>query len=77
MTVLRSIGNGHGHLGVWCWTQRGQTWKASTEDVFVAGGGFGFFIAFHFIFFGIMLKTIQEFIGISWHLWIFINERIH
>ncbi|KAJ9702136.1 hypothetical protein PVL29_004056 [Vitis rotundifolia] len=27
MTVIRSIGNDHGHLGVWCWTQRGQTGK--------------------------------------------------
>ncbi|KAL6344534.1 hypothetical protein AAG906_002439 [Vitis piasezkii] len=27
MTVIRSIGNDHGHLGVWCWEQRGQTGK--------------------------------------------------
>ncbi|XP_034683668.1 G-protein coupled receptor 1 [Vitis riparia] len=27
MTVIRSIGNDHGHLGVWCWAQIGQTGK--------------------------------------------------
>lgn len=37
MTVIRSIGNDHGHLGVWCWEQRGQTGKASTEGILLAG----------------------------------------
>lgn len=37
MTVIRSIGNDHGHLGVWCWAQRGQTGKASTEEILLAG----------------------------------------
>lgn len=27
MTVIRSISNDHGHLGVWCWAQIGQTGK--------------------------------------------------
>ena len=29
MTVIRSFGNDHGHLGAWCWTQTGRTGKAS------------------------------------------------
>lgn len=28
MTVVRSFGNDHRHLGVWCWTQTGRTGKA-------------------------------------------------
>ncbi|XP_037494852.1 G-protein coupled receptor 1 isoform X4 [Jatropha curcas] len=28
MTVIRSIGNNHGHLGAWCWTETGRTRKA-------------------------------------------------
>ncbi|XP_050216713.1 G-protein coupled receptor 1 [Mercurialis annua] len=28
VTVIRSIGNTHGHLGVWCWTETGRTRKA-------------------------------------------------
>ncbi|XP_065863980.1 G-protein coupled receptor 1 [Euphorbia lathyris] len=28
MTVIRSIGNEHGHLGAWCWTEVGRTRKA-------------------------------------------------
>ncbi|GAB4854005.1 glycolytic proteins transcriptional activator gcr1, variant 2 [Ancistrocladus abbreviatus] len=27
MTVIRSIGNHHGHLGAWCWTQTGRAGK--------------------------------------------------
>ncbi|XP_021640230.1 G-protein coupled receptor 1 isoform X2 [Hevea brasiliensis] len=27
MTVIRSIGNNHGHLGAWCWTEIGRTRK--------------------------------------------------
>lgn len=33
VTVIRSIGNDHGHisrLGAWCWAQTGRTGKAST-----------------------------------------------
>lgn len=32
MTVMRSIGNEHAHigrLGAWCWTETGRTGKAS------------------------------------------------
>ncbi|XP_022760800.1 G-protein coupled receptor 1-like isoform X6 [Durio zibethinus] len=28
MTVIRSIGNDHTHLGAWCWAQTGRTGKA-------------------------------------------------
>lgn len=28
MTVVRSIGNNHSHLGTWCWSQSGRTGKA-------------------------------------------------
>ncbi|KAK9273788.1 hypothetical protein L1049_018598 [Liquidambar formosana] len=27
VTVMRSIGNEHGHLGAWCWTETGRTGK--------------------------------------------------
>lgn len=30
MTVIRSFGNDHRQVGVWCWTQTGRTGKAST-----------------------------------------------
>ncbi|KAK3436081.1 hypothetical protein EUGRSUZ_C00739 [Eucalyptus grandis] len=28
MTIIRSIGNDHRHLGAWCWSQTGRTGKA-------------------------------------------------
>lgn len=37
MTVIRSIGNDHGHLGhiarvgAWCWTETGRAGKASLQ----------------------------------------------
>lgn len=30
VTVVRSIGNNHSHLGTWCWSQSGRTGKVST-----------------------------------------------
>ncbi|BBG95039.1 G-protein-coupled receptor 1 [Prunus dulcis] len=30
MTVVRSIGNNHSHLGTWCWSQSGRTGKSSS-----------------------------------------------
>lgn len=30
VTVIRSFGNNHSHLGMWCWTQTGLKGKART-----------------------------------------------
>ena len=35
MTVIRSFGNNHGHLGAWCWTQTGRTGKASLSSLWL------------------------------------------
>lgn len=38
MTVIRSIGNDHGHIsriGAWCWAQTGRTGKASNKRLYL------------------------------------------
>lgn len=47
LTVIRSIGNKHGHLGTWCWGQSGRTGKVgnfesrpSRETVFIVISGY-------------------------------------
>lgn len=32
LTVVRSIGNSHGHLGTWCWAQSGRTGKVGNFE---------------------------------------------
>ena len=32
LTVIRSIGNNHGHLGTWCWAQSSRTGKVSNFE---------------------------------------------
>lgn len=36
MTVVRSIGNNHSHLGTWCWSQSGRTGKVSAQYLLAA-----------------------------------------
>lgn len=48
MTVVRSFGNDHRHLGVWCWTQTGRTGKASTYAV--SGCRFSVFVCCVYIY---------------------------
>ncbi|MBA0797809.1 hypothetical protein Gohar_008471, partial [Gossypium harknessii] len=35
MTVIRSIGNDHTHLGAWCWAQTGRTGKANNNVFYI------------------------------------------
>lgn len=48
VTVVRSFGNDHRHLGVWCWTQTGRTGKASTCAV--SGCRFSVFVCCVYIY---------------------------
>lgn len=32
LTVIRSIGNNHGHLGTWCWAQSSRTGKVGNFE---------------------------------------------
>ena len=34
LTVIRSIGNNHGHLGTWCWAQSSRTGKVGNFESF-------------------------------------------
>lgn len=47
LTVIRSIGNNHGHVGTWCWAQSSRTGKvcnfessSSSESVFLVITGY-------------------------------------